>query len=278
MDDLLMMKGVCKGYDEFWLGPVDLRVPKGSIVGLIGENGAGKTTLMKAALGLVQSLGEVALLPDTPAGRDPRQDLGVVLGTIGVPGSMRLWQVERIMAGTYDRWDREMFADWRGKFDLPENARFSALSSGGKMILGLGVALCHHPRLLILDEPAAGLDPVARDVLNDILFDFTREEDHGVLISSHLLSDLEKTCDYIAFLHKGSMKFFEEKDRLLERYGILRCSQEEREKLPKEAVKGLRRGAYGEEVLIDREQLPGAETGHATIEDIMVMMLREERK
>lgn len=278
MDALLKMQDVEKRFSRFRLGPVSLTVPKGSVVGLIGENGAGKTTLIKAALGLNRAEGQISVLPDTPAGRDVRQGLGVVLGSPGIPDGFTIGQVERIMAATFDRWDRELFWKYADRFCLPENTRFKNFSDGAKMKLGLAVALSHHPRLLILDEPGAGLDPVARDQLNDILFEFTRDEDHGVLISSHILSDLERVCDYIAFLHQGRMVFFDEKDRLLERYGILRCSEEERLALPKAAVLGMRHTAYGNEVLIDKRQVPDGETGCTTIEDIMVMMLKGERR
>lgn len=278
MDALLRIENVKKSYAGFHLDSVSLQVPKGSIVGLIGENGAGKTTLIKCILGLAKAKGEISLLPETPVGRDLRQDLGVVLGEPGIPANLKVYQVEKIMAATYDQWSPSKFAEYCRQFSINRESKFAELSSGAKMKLGLAIALSHWAKLLILDEPAAGLDPVARDQLNDILFDFTREEDHGVLISSHILSDLERVCDYIAFLHGGALVFFEEKDRLLERFGIYRCSEEERKALPKEAVMGLRRSTYGEEVLIDKTLAPHVNTGRTTIEDIMVLMVKGGQK
>lgn len=278
MDALLSAKNVKKSYAGFCLDSVSLQVPKGSIVGLIGENGAGKTTLIKCILGLAKARGEISLLPETPEGRDLRQDLGVVLGAPGIPANLTVLQVEKIMAATYDRWSRSRFMDYCRQFSIREDSRISELSAGAKMKLGLAIALSHRAKLLILDEPAAGLDPVARDALNDILFDFTRDESCGVLISSHILSDLERVCDYIAFLHAGKLVFFEEKDRLLERFGIYRCSPEERSALPKGAVLGLRRTTYGDEVLIDKTIASEVETGRTTIEDIMVLMVKGGQK
>ena len=274
MQYLLRTENLTKQYGTFCMGPVRLEILKGCIVGLIGENGAGKSTFIKSILGLVHAAGQVSLLPDTPAGRDVRQDLGVVLGTPMIPNQLKVKKLEKIMAATYDRWDSALFQSYCQQFSIEKNSRFRTLSAGTKMKLGLAVALSHHPQFLILDEPAAGLDPVARDELNDILFEFTREEDHGVLISSHILSDLERVCDYIAFIHKGKLLFMEEKDRLLERYGICRCSEEERKQLPETAVVGLRHTTYGEEVLIDKTQASQIETGHTTIEDIMVLMVK----
>ena len=278
MDELLWAKDLSTHRGTFFLGPLNIQVPKGSIVGLVGENGAGKTTLIQSLLGLCWSRGETVILPDTPAGQDYRQDLGVVFGDPGLPANIYPYQIDEIMYAAYDNWDGEKFRHLLSKFNLPETGKYADLSQGGKKKLELAIALSHDPKLLILDEPGAGLDPVARDQLNDILFDFTRDEEHGVLVSSHILSDLERICDYIAFLHGGMLVFFEEKDRLLERYGIYRCSAQERMALPKAAVMGYRHGSYGDEVLINKAVRPDLETGITTVEDIMVLMVKGVRE
>ena len=147
------------------------------------------------------------------------------------------------------------------------------------MKLGIAIALSHKAKLLILDEATSGLDPVVRDEVIAMFGDFTRDCDCSVLISSHIISDLEKICDYIAFLHGGRLLLCEEKDRLLERYCILRCDEETLAKLDKNAVAGVRRGAYGIEVLAEREKLPGGlNIGAAGIEDIFIYMVKGERQ
>lgn len=274
MDVLLRTEKLKKRLGGFTLGPVSLEVPKGSIVGLIGRNGAGKTTFIKSVLGLLHPQGTVELLPDTPPKWDVRQDLGIVLGKPQFPGSLYCAQISNLMEMVYDRWSRDQFYWYTFKYGIPQNTGYKSMSAGTQMMLNLIIALSHSPRLLILDEPAANLDPVARDNINDLLFEFTREEDHGILVSSHIISDLERVCDYIAFLHNGKLLFFQEKDRLLERYGLFHCTPEALAALPSEAVKGLRHSQYGEEVLIDRQVLPQLPTNLVSVEDIMVLMAR----
>lgn len=278
MDALLRVEKLKKRLGGFKLGPLSLEVHRGSIVGLIGRNGAGKTTLLKSVLGLLHPEGTVELLPDTPPGRDVRQDLGIVLGKPQFPGSLRFEELSRLMGRIYDRWNYQQFYWYALKYGIPRNIDYKAMSAGTQMMLNLIMALSHGPRLLILDEPAANLDPVARDTINDLLFEFTREEDHGVLVSSHIISDLERVCDYIAFLHNGHLLLFQEKDRILEQYGLYSCTAEALKELPPGAVKGLRHSPFGEEVLIDRELLPQLRTAPASLEDIMVLMAKGAEK
>lgn len=147
-----------------------------------------------------------------------------------------------------------------------------------KVKLSIAIALSHKAKLLILDEPTSGLDPIVRDEIVEIFYEFTRSGDHSVLISSHIISDLERLCDYIAFLHKGNLAFFEEKDRLLERYGLFHGSREDLEKLPQEAVHGKRETGYGVDALVEREKAPEAALSKVSIEDIMVFLVKGERQ
>ncbi len=274
MDILLQVTDLEKRLGHFRLGPVSLEVPRGAIVGLIGRNGAGKTTLLKSALGLLKPKGTVSLLPDTAPGRDVRQDLGIVLGDHMFPGNLRCAQISRLMGMIYDRWNEGHFYWLCRKYGISNSTDYKAMSDGTRRMLNLIIALSHSPRLLILDEPAANLDPVARDTICDLLFAFTREEDHGVLVSSHILSDLERVCDYIAFLHEGKLLFCQEKDLLLEQYAIHNCTAEDLKRLPLEAIKGHRHNQFGEEVLIDRQAAPHVVARPASIEDIMVLMVK----
>ena len=220
------IKGLKKNYGDFTLGPIDLTLPQGCIMGLIGENGAGKSTTIKAMLGMISAGGSIRLL-GKDIGGDPaalKQDIGVVPDEIGLPEMLQVRHVEKIMRDTFTNWRSDVFADYIKRFNLPEKKAFKTFSKGMKMKLGIAIALSHEAKLLILDEPTSGLDPLVRDEIVGILNDFTRDESHAILISSHIVSDLEKICDYIAFLHKGKLMLCEEKDRLLEQYGVLQTT------------------------------------------------------
>ena len=147
-----------------------------------------------------------------------------------------------------------------------------------KMKLGIAIAMSHNAKLLILDEPTSGLDPLVRDELIDVLNDFTRDEEHSILISSHIVSDLEKLCDYIAFIHKGKLMLNEEKDVLLERYGFINTTAERLSELDPDAIKGKKVNKFGIEAIVDRDMIPvGSEVAPVTIEDLFVFMAKEEK-
>lgn len=269
-----------KNFPGFSLDIPELILPSGCILGLIGENGAGKSTTIKLILQLLhQDSGTIRLL-----GRDnaealalTKQDIGVVLDEVGIPSTFKLTQVERIMRGVFQDWDSEVFWSLSRRFHLPEDKRFKALSRGTKMKLGLAIALSHHPKLLILDEATSGLDPVVRDEILDIFLEFTRDETHSILISSHIVSDLDKLCDYIAFLHQGRLLLYEEKDTLREEYGILHCSAEELSALAPEAVYGKKQNPYGVEALVKRDALPaGMAANPVDIEQLFIYMVKED--
>lgn len=272
------IKGLKKNYGGFALGPVDLTLPQGCIMGLIGENGAGKSTTIKAMLGMITAGGSIRLL-----GRDIRgdaaalkQDIGVVPDEIGLPEMLNVRHVEKIMKDTFTNWRSDVFADYIKKFDLPEKKAFKNFSKGMKMKLGIAIALSHEAKLLILDEPTSGLDPLVRDEIVGILNDFTRDESHAILISSHIVSDLEKICDYIAFLHKGRLMLCEEKDRLLEQYGILQTTPDVLNDLEEGAVLGKRITDYGAEAIVRRDLIPQSfDTRPISIEELFVIMAKE---
>ena len=175
----------------------------------------------------------------------------------------------------FHNWDPSLYDQYLQKFNLPNKKEFGKFSKGMKMKLGIAVALSHHPKLLILDEATSGLDPVMRDEILDIFNDFTRDESHAILISSHIVSDLEKICDYVAFLHKGNLVLFEEKDRLLEKYGIIQCTKEQLQELDQSAVIGVKYSSYNVEAVVLRDQIPkGFKVHPISIEDLFIFMIK----
>lgn len=270
------IRGVEKHYPDFILGPVDLVVPAGSIVGLVGENGAGKTTLLKLLTGVNPAdKGSIELLGGSPDSPADRADLGVVFDDAYFYESLTARQIGKSMAGIFgSRWDDKEYHRLLKQFGLEENKPFKAYSRGMRMKLSLSTALAHHPRLLVLDEATSGLDPVVRGEMLDLFLDFIQDEDHSILISSHITGDLEQVADSIAYLHRGKLLFQEDKDALLSEYGILRCGAGDLAALPGDCIVHTRRTDFGCETLVkDREKvlhlLPGAVCDPAGIDDIM---------
>ena len=284
MTNAIELSHIQKTFPQFALRDVNLAVPTGTICGLVGENGAGKSTLIRILMGALRPesgratvLGADTAAPDFPA---VREDIGVVLDEGCFPETLTAPQVGRIMAATYRRWEQDTFDAYCKRFGLPEKTAFKDYSRGMKMKLTIAAALSHQARLLVLDEATAGLDPIVRDEILDIFYEFTRDETHSVLISSHILSDLEKICDYIAFLHEGQLLFCEEKDALLETYGIFNDTAEQAEALMPEAVVVRETTPYGGvRALVRRELAPmGFQLEKPTIEDIILALVKGEKQ
>lgn len=283
MTNAIEVRGLCKEYGDFRLDRVDLTVPCGAIVGLIGENGAGKSTTLRAILNLIRPDGGTVKVfgrAVSEAEPDFKEDIGVVLDEGCFPETLTAPQVGRVMAATYRRWEQDTFDAYCRRFALPEKTAFKDYSRGMKMKLTIAVALSHQAQLLVLDEATAGLDPIVRDEILELFNEFTRDETHSVLISSHILSDLEKLCDYIAFLHQGRLLFCEEKDALLEQYGIFNDTAEQAEALMPEAIVSMETTPYGGvRALVRRELAPvGFQLEKPTIEDIILALVKGEKQ
>lgn len=278
------IKGLEKRYDGFQLGSFDLTLPSGCIMGLVGENGAGKSTTIKLIMNAIgRDAGEISVLGvDNRSAefRDVKEDIGVVLDEAYFPEVMSARNVGKVMALTYKNWDAAAFEGYLKKFSLAPDKIFKDYSRGMRMKLAIAAALSHGAKLLILDEATSGLDPMARDELLDIFNDFTRDENCSILLSSHIVSDLEKICDYIAFLHKGRLVLCEEKDRLLEEYALVRLPEERLKELPEESIISRRASGYATEALVLRGGIPAAiPTEHTSLEDIILFLAKgDERK
>lgn len=277
----LEIKNLNKKFPGFALENLSLTLPAGCILGLIGENGAGKSTTIKLILDIIhKDSGSITIL-----GRNQedqlaltKEDIGVVMDELGIPTCLNAREVGKVMAGIFRNWDDQAYKGYLKELDIPENKTFKEFSRGMKMKLGIAIALSHHAKLLLLDEATSGLDPVARDQVVDMLEDFTRDESHAVLISSHIVSDLEKLCDYIAFLHKGKLMLMEEKDVLLEQYGIVHCERERLEDMDRDAILHRKDTAYGSEALVRRDAIPGdVKISPVSIEELFVYMVKEAK-
>lgn len=281
MSNALEIKDLTKRFSDFTLDHIDLTLPSGCIMGLIGENGAGKSTLLKLILGLMRpDAGEARILGSADLANSPalKEHIGVVMDESCFPENLTLRNIAAISRRCFQTWDDNRFSDWIKCFELPEKKMVKAFSRGMKMKLSIAVALSHDSHLLLLDEATSGLDPIVRDELLDVLLDFIQEESHSILLSSHIVSDLEKICDYITLLHHGRILFSRPKDELLESHVLAKGSDASIAALPREAVIGVRRSSFGAEALIRRDALPdGMSADKPSLEDIMLFFGREER-
>lgn len=245
MQYAIEIKNLCKQYPKFALQSVSFTLPMGYIMGFIGENGAGKTTVMKSMLHLVRPDSGTVLLLGQDATKENaalKQQIGVVLDTANFPQSFTTQDVHQMLKRVYSNWDGALYQQYLEQFHLPEKKKFKEFSMGMKKKLAVAAALAHHPKLLI---------------------------------SSHIISDLEKICDYITFLHEGTVLFSMERDTLLDTYCMVQCTAEDAEALMPEAICGRRETPYHVELLCKRDLLPSAfEAEPANIEDIMVFLTK----
>lgn len=225
MENAIEIKGLNKKYRDFSLKDIHFCLPEGSILGLVGENGAGKSTTINLIMDAIsRDSGTITVLGTDNQSKDflrVKEDIGVVLDEAYFPSVISAANVNSIMKYTYQNWNEQEYFSYLKKFELPEKKMFKDYSRGMKMKLAIAVALSHGSRLLILDEATSGLDPIIREEILDIFKEFAANGNHSVLLSSHIVSDLEKLCDYIAFIHKGKLLFCEKKEKLLKDYELL---------------------------------------------------------
>ena len=279
MENAIEVRNLCKQYKGFSLDNVSFTVPRGYVCGFIGQNGAGKTTTLKLLLGMVtKDSGETMLLSPSETPDNVKEDIGVLFDQPYYQADWTPRQIEKALRPFYNRWDGRRFHEHLQRFSLDAGQKFKTFSRGMKMKLGLAVALSHDAKLLLLEEPTSGLDPVMRDQLLDILRGYMAEEDRTVFFSSHITSDLEKVADYLVYIHQGKVLYSGLKDDLLEKYCIVRGPSDE---LPAAAYKkiiGYRAHIGGFDGMMDIADTgglpPSVITEKATLDDIMVHMDR----
>lgn len=288
MDCILKLDSVTKTYEktDFILDKISFSLPYGSIMGFVGENGAGKTTTVSCILNtLFRDSGSIKLfgkeLSDTNV--DIFEDIGTVLDGDNFPAYMTAKQLANIMQGIYKRWDNTLFQSYLNAFDLPAKQKIKTYSRGMTMKLAIAIALSHHPKLLILDEATGGLDPIMRDEMLDVFLDFVGQDDHSILLSSHITSDLEKIADYITFIHNGRVILTASKDDLLYKYAIMRCKESQFSSLDPSDIVAYRKRDYQIDVLLSnkkeaKRKYKDIVIDHTTIDEIMLLLAKGERK
>lgn len=272
---------VTKSYKGFKLDNISFSIPTGTIMGLVGENGAGKSTTIKLIMdAITPDSGSISVLGFSNQSKEfnqLKQDIGIVLDEAYFPELLSAKNLNTIMKATYVNWDETVYQGYLQKFKLPANKKIQEYSRGMKMKLAIATALSHNPKLLILDEATSGLDPMVRDEILDVFNEFTRDENHSILLSSHIISDLEKICDYITFLHKGKLILCEEKDVLLEQYAIVKLTDENYNALAEDAIVRKKKTSYGYEALVYKNKINDAFTQElTTLEDIILFMAKED--
>lgn len=283
-ENALEVRNLRKDYGDFALDKLSFTLPRGVIMGLIGENGAGKSTTINCILNEIQKdAGEILIFDkDNIADeKEIKSKLGVVFDENHFPDIFTPLEIGKFMAGIYSGWEWPTYRQFLEKFELPKGKKIKDFSKGMKVKLAFAVALSHNAELLILDEATSGLDPIIRDDVLDMLIDFVQDESHSVLVSSHITSDLEKVSDYITFIHKGKLIFSHDKDDLVDNYGIVNCGAAVFDVLDKTMVVAYRKEDYQYKVLVrDRNRAsknyPKAIVSPATIEEIMLFYVKGE--
>lgn len=286
MENIIEIKNLKKKYDDkFELGKIDMEIPKGVIVGLIGENGAGKTTLIKAMLNIIKAdNGEIKIFGKDykKEEKNIKQDIGVVLDNMFFPELLNAKDINSIMKNIYENWDSKLYFSYLKEFNLEENKPLKSMSKGMRKKLEIVTAISHKPELLILDEPTSGLDPVARSEVLEIFQKFIEDEKHSIILSTHITSDLEHIADEIIFIDKGKKVLQKSRDEIIDNYGILKCDIDYFSNIDKKDIITYKKTKYAYEILVDDKEktskkYPSCVIDKITLEDLMVLVIKGEK-
>ncbi len=286
MKNVIEITNLVKQYDDkFKLGPINVEIPSGCVIGLIGENGAGKTTLIKLLLNIIKrDEGNIKIFykDNIKDERLIKEDIGVVLDNTFFPETLNAKNIDSIMKDIYKKWDGELFNKYLDKFNLEKNKMIKTFSKGMRKKMEIAVALSHHPKLLILDEPTSGLDPVVRSEILDIFLDFIQEEEHTIILSTHITSDLEHIADKIIFIDKGNIVLNKDRDDILDNYCILKCDIDKFENISKQDIICYRKNKYNYEILMDnindkKNKYTDYIIDKISLEELMVLIIKGEK-
>ena len=286
MKNAIEIKDLVKRYDnKFELGKIDLKIQSGTIVGLIGENGAGKTTLIKSILNILHIDEGTIKVFDKDYKKEEaiiKEDIGVVLDNMFLPEIIYVKDINSIMKDIYKNWDTDLFFQYLKDFQIDRNKQIKSLSKGMRKKVEIITALSHHPKLLILDEATSGLDPVVRNEILDIFLNFISDEEHTILLSTHITSDLEHIADNIVFIDQGKIVLDDTRDNIMDNYGVLKCDIEYFKNIEKEDIISYRKGKYNYDILIKNvskmsKKYKSCIIDKVTLEDMMVLMIKGEK-
>lgn len=285
MEYVLEVNNLTKEYKDFKLDDISLKIPKGSVVGLIGENGAGKSTFINSILNINEpEKGEVKIFNKNinEHEKDIKEDIAVIFDKSHYSEYMNAKLIGKMLSKIYKNWDNEKYYSLLENFDLPVNKKIKKFSKGMKMKLEFALALSHNPKFLILDESTSGLDPVFRDEILELLRSYTENEENSILISSHITSDLDKISDYIAFIHEGRLQFVKEYEDIHDNYGVLSCKKDFFDSLNPDDIVFYRKEAFSYKVLVkNRMELMNVYKDliieNASVEDVMLFYIKGEK-
>ena len=270
-----------KSYKGFSLKNVNLTLPKGYIMGFVGANGAGKSTTIGCLLNMVKAdSGSIKILGKETAKLTAadKEKLGVVMDGCPFAEVFNVLDIKKVISNIYKTFDDEQFEKLIKKFNLPKDKQIKEFSTGMRAKLNIAVALSHKAELLVLDEATSGLDPVVRDEILDILLEFVQDENKSIFISSHITSDLEKICDYIAFIKNGEIIFVENKDELKDKYALIHCTKQQFAQIDPSAVVGTKQTEFNGSALVFKEAVKeGMVAEKPSIEDIMLYSTKEAK-
>lgn len=285
-ENAIEISNLRKCYDGFTLDDISFNVPKGSIMGFIGQNGAGKSTTIRAILNITKTDGgSVRLL-----GMDHIQDemqikeqIAAVFDECPFHDSFKAKQINILFRGLYPSWDEQKFNDYLDRFQLPRNKKIGEFSKGMKMKMQIAAALSHGAKLLVMDEPTTGLDPVVRNEILDIFREYLSDEDNSILLSSHITSDLDKIADCVTFIDKGKLLLTGYKDDILESHGLMKCSKEDYREIDSEDIISARINEYSVDIMIsDRDKMSRKYSGilieKTNLEEIMLFYVNREKR
>ncbi|RGD75605.1 ABC transporter ATP-binding protein [Anaerofustis stercorihominis] len=285
MEYALEVKNLTKEYKDFAVKDISLKIPKGSVLGLIGENGAGKSTFINSILNIVKpNEGEISILGKDlyTYEKEIKEEIAVIFDRSHYNENLKPSFVGKMLSKIYKNWDNDKFYNLLKEFDIPVDKKIKQFSKGMKMKFEFACALSHSPKFLILDESTSGLDPVFRDEILEILRDFTMDEEHTILMSSHITSDLDKIADYIAFIHDGRMKFIKTYEDIHDNYGVIACKKEFLDNISKEDIVAYKKETFGYKVLIKNrleimKVFKDLQIENASIEDVMLFYIKGEK-